>query len=238
MLTFIPSGVVPSMEGIENGTYFNTDGHGWAIVAGNRIISGHSMLADQAMDQFLTMRKKHNKGPALFHSRWATHGTVDRSNCHPFRVGKDNRTVLAHNGVLPQAAQPLKGDNRSDTRKFAQSMLPSWGHLDNLRTQQKIQEFLGKSNKIVILTTNPMYSKSAYLYGENLGYWDEGKDGDVWYSNSDYLGMRSTRMNSFGAPVNKMTQPYNFSSIYNDVDEDLSVALSRDALDKNGCPWC
>lgn len=235
MLTFIPSGTVPSMEGIENGAWSNDDGHGWAIVAGNRIITGHSMNKDQAISQFEKARNTHFKGPAMFHSRWATHGTINRDNCHPFKVGRDRRTVLGHNGILPAAAQPLKGDNRSDTRKFAQSMLPNWGHLDNLRTQERIKNFLGGSNKILILTTNPMYSQKAYLFGENLGTWDKNPGGDIWYSNSDF----KPRAKYFGGkPTPMFAQGYNFSAIYNDIDEDLAKALTHDELEKNGCPWC
>jgi len=47
----------------------------------------------------------------LLHMRWATHGTINSSNCHPFpfstcftrmgrMTGSSKRGVLAHNGVL------------------------------------------------------------------------------------------------------------------------------------------
>lgn len=38
--------------------------------------------------------------PMLIHFRWATHGSVCKSNCHPF-FDKDTKTYFMHNGVLP-----------------------------------------------------------------------------------------------------------------------------------------
>ncbi|MGW5105951.1 hypothetical protein [Nocardia sp. NPDC004123] len=42
----------------------------------------------------------------MFHSRFATHGFITNQNCHPFAIGGDERTVMAHNGVLPDIVQP------------------------------------------------------------------------------------------------------------------------------------
>lgn len=58
--------------------------------------------------------------PAILHFRYATHGRLCESNCHPFR---DNRTGVsfAHNGVLP--IKPYKGKTDSETA-FRKLILP------------------------------------------------------------------------------------------------------------------
>lgn len=181
MLTFVPKGVTPDREALLNGASWNTDGHGWAIVGKDRIHSGRGFDADRVASEFIAARKRHN-GPALFHSRWATHGAVVTENCHPFKVGRDRKTVLAHNGILPKIAQPIKGDARSDTRKFAQDIMPKlFGELDNAEVRGSLSTWLG-GNKIVVLTANRAYARRSYIFGEALGHWDSR----IWYSNSDY----------------------------------------------------
>lgn len=183
MLTVIPSGIVPNCDGIFNGTVRNDDGHGYAIATPDKgMVWGRYMNADQAVSAFEAARKLNPEGPAIFHSRWATHGVIAKDNCHPFKVGGDGKTLLAHNGILPAQAQPTPSDRRSDTRKFAESILPHMGHLDNPETTQRIEKFMGMGNKIAIITVNPQYKDNLYLYNEDLGIWSE----DVWYSNSDF----------------------------------------------------
>lgn len=188
MLTSFGPGVVTDGEGIFNGALSNDDGHGWAIVVGRgnsrHIQVGHGMRADNVVDDFLAARAKNPNGPALFHSRWATHGEIGEPNCHPFLVGGDPRIVLAHNGILPAKAHPLKGDDRSDTRKFAESILPKWGSLDSRSNRKRIEKWLGH-NKVLVLSVHPNSKHESYLFGEHLGNVD--KTEGVWYSNHDWL---------------------------------------------------
>lgn len=186
MLTVIPAGHVPQGDGIYNGTITNDDGHGWAIVLPRRVMVYHDMNAYRAVERFEKARRKHPEGPALFHSRWATHGRVDESNCHPFKVGGDKKTVLAHNGVLKSEAHPGKGDPRSDTKKYAQDIFPQrFAHsLDSAEGRKRHEEWLGGGNKVAVITANPRYQERLYILNEQAGVW--APDGN-WYSNRDYL---------------------------------------------------
>lgn len=204
MLTYLPSGVLPNIKRLRNGTVSNRDGHGWAIVVPEtfgtpaRIITGHGMNADAVIESFRLAREQHPDGPALFHSRYTTGGVVGEYNCHPYFVwpGSDDswpwggQTILAHNGVL--SVRVPKGDKRSDTRYFAEE----WGvllypgsnpgkdfNLNSKRGRRRLREFLGSGNKFVILTINPVFKRYAYIVNENQGIWE---DDDCWYSNSGY----------------------------------------------------
>lgn len=181
ILTFFKPGIMPIDDHLWNGAYQNPDGHGWAIVAGDKILTGHAMDPDAAIESFVKARTAHPESYALFHSRWATHGTVGETNCHPFKVGRDPRTVLAHNGVLDSAFQPVKGDERSDT-----AILADWfphmhaiNRLDSRRARRRFRHMLGSYNKIAILTVDPQYRKNGYLINEEAGQYHEG----IWYSN-------------------------------------------------------
>jgi hypothetical protein len=184
MLTYVPAGIQPDTDALGNGVERNQDGHGYAVVAGNRIIVGHSLDPEIMIKEFAAVRERHPDGPALFHSRFGTHGGVTKANCHPFRVGGDRRTVMAHNGILPSEVHPAKGDRRSDTRIAAEDLLPlqPFGSLAHRKARRRFEQWLGPSNKVLILTVDPAYGDRAILLNEQAGIWDNG----IWYSNMDY----------------------------------------------------
>jgi glutamine amidotransferase len=183
LLTFLPADVMPDTTALLNGAYLNDDGHGFAIVTDDHLIVHHGMDAEVIVDAFAAARHAHPHGPALFHSRFGTHGKRTVDNCHPFPVGGDERTVVAHNGVLPDAVQPAKGDPRSDTRIAAEDFLPTFGSLRARRTRQRLQRWMTTHNKMVILTVDRRFKEPAYILNENAGTWDGG----IWYSNDGYL---------------------------------------------------
>lgn len=186
MLTYFPEGVQPDAEGLKNGAIFNDDGHGFAIVSRGQLIVQHSMDADYLIAEFVRQRAKHADGPALFHSRFGTGGTVNKFNCHPFRIGKDRKTVLAHNGVLPEVVQPRKGDKRCDTRITAEDVLKGLP-LGNATVREEIEKWMGTRNKFVFLTVNPRYERNGYILNESAGVWHQG----IWYSNHDFESYQS-----------------------------------------------
>jgi glutamine amidotransferase len=188
ILSFLPPEATVDVDGLWNGGICNPDGHGWAIVEPDRIVTGKSLDLAEALESFVAARERNPAGPALFHSRWATHGTVDLQNVHPFVVGGSELTVVAHNGVLPAEAHPEQGDDRSDTRKFADEILPTrYRRLDRRRSQDALSRWCGRSNKLVILTVDSRYQRNSYLVNEGLGRWDA--DTGIWHSNEDYLGV-------------------------------------------------
>lgn len=184
LLTFFPEGAQPDCNALLNGAVVNDDGHGFAIVVRDRIIIRRNMNADRLVEDFALMRRFHPDGPALFHSRYGTHGSNDKSNVHPFHVGGDDRTVVAHNGIMPTLLQPAKGDPRSDTRITAEEFLPMnpFGSLTSKRARSKLGSWITGGNKLVILTVDPRFRGNAFIINEQAGIWD----GDVWYSNGGY----------------------------------------------------
>ncbi|MGY6658631.1 hypothetical protein ACXIZN_41380 [Amycolatopsis sp. TRM77291] len=230
MLTYLPGGIQPDIDALRNGATVNDHGHGYAIVADTHIISGRGMRASTVIDEFASLRRLHREGPALFHSRFATHGSISESNTHPFPVGADPQTVLAHNGVLPTTAQPGKGDSRSDTRIAADDIFPSkrFSSFDRPGTRKLIEHWLGPSNKVVILTTNTRYRRNSYIFNEHTGLWSDGS----WYSNHDFTYHRSYRSSEYAA--------------WWGLDEGCAYCGVADALDPedgvclacNFCPVC
>lgn len=177
--------VVP--EHLENGACHNPDGHGFAVSTGTEIVIGKGMEPGAVLEAFCRVRAQHPDTWALFHSRITTDGLTDESNCHPFTVaGTRRRTVLAHNGILPESARPRGKDTRSDTRILAEDLIPrgTFGELHRPRAQRSLERWATRNytNKIAILTVDPRFKRPCVILGENYGTWVEG----VWHSNGDY----------------------------------------------------
>lgn len=191
MITLVPAGVEIPVEGITNGADANKDGHGWAVASKEHGLQvGKSMSVTTALAEFTAAREAHGPGSVgLFHSRWGTHGEYGVFNIHPFFVpGTDNKTVMAHNGVLPKDWIPGKEDKRSDTRLFAEDTAPEFLTMRGVpsrRGGQKIGEMIGKSNKFVFLSVlngEPV----TRIVNVDSGEWSGG----CWYSNSWYKSSR------------------------------------------------
>jgi hypothetical protein len=67
-------GYSPDTGTLFNGAYLNDDGHGFAIVADEQLIVQRGMQAEPMIDAFNAARRQYPHGPALFHSRFGTHG--------------------------------------------------------------------------------------------------------------------------------------------------------------------
>lgn len=177
-------GATPLQEELEQGACKNPHGFGFAMIVGDKIISERTMDSKRSISRFLKLRQEHPEGYALWHARIATHGSKNEANCHPFRVGGDNRTYLGHNGVLPINVDPK--DHRSDTRIFAEELLPSIGGvtaLDKPLVWVMMRSWI-TYNKIAVLTVDPEAENQLYLLNEKGGQWDDNK---VWWSNQTHI---------------------------------------------------
>jgi len=188
------------------------------------------MNPDTSINRFIEMRSKYLDGYAMWHARLATHGSMTVDNCHPFKVGGDERTYLAHNGILP-IIEPT-GDMRSDTRIFAEDLLPAIGGvsaLDNPQVMNLIEDFTSGS-KVAILTVDVSAQYQAYLIHENKGTKDST---GVWWSN-DSCYLRSSSRSWYSV------KPLDFGK--NDEFNELCVVcdspVDNNAYITDYCPTC
>lgn len=241
LLTFFPAGQQPDLDALILGAEHNGDGHGYAIAAGDRLIVHKTLDGEAAVAAFARDRATHHEGPALFHSRLRTHGPADVANCHPFPLGGDLRTVIAHNGILPPDVHPTKGDPRSDTRIAAEDYLPLLGPMRLRRNRLRAERWMGPANLMALITVDRRYRQRAYLFNEARGTWDQG----VWYSNESYQprAVRWYARSSVDAPHHWADTPDDWaddpSGSYVDLDAETCACCGEvPDLCQDWCPWC
>lgn len=207
LLTFAPSGVVIDDDRLFEASLNNPDGFGFSIRTPQRIVRARGMHFEQVLAEYHKALRTHGHGESMFHLRWATHGSTNKANCHPFYVGSDRDSMLGHNGVIP--INIPKGDSRSDTRYFSEVMLPKRGgvsKLDDPKFVKDISKSIG-SSKLVILTNNPSARKNFYIINEDMGHWDS----DVWWSNYSYR--------PYTMSTQKSPSYYSASTVIDDSDD-------------------
>jgi hypothetical protein len=173
LITYLPPGVMPVKEHLDNGARLNPHGHGFSI-GWTRL---GSMDAEKVISEFIHLRARNPQLPAMFHSRNATGDSpVTLENIHPFRVSpRGQDAFIAHNGYL----FPHDGE-KSDSRIFAEQVLPRYD-LDDGISVALLEARMGP-NKAVILRPG----KPAMILNHQLGI--RLPDG-TWHSNPDYLGI-------------------------------------------------
>lgn len=189
LLSYFPAGVMPDAGELHNGSLANADGSGYAVAtAAGRLITRRTMTDPELLIEMFMDDRAANLGmPAMFHSRFGTGGLYTKYNVHPFTVGSDERTVVAHNGVFPAISRKLAKDNpRSDTRVFAETLMAKqFRRLDRPRVIRALTEYCnaGYTNKVAVITVNPHYRENGYLINATAGVW---QDSGAWHSNYDY----------------------------------------------------
>jgi hypothetical protein len=132
---------------------------------------------------------------------------------------------------MPAKAQPSKKDHRSDTRIVAETLIPNgfFGSMRRSSGRQKFERWMGKYNKVVILTVDRRYQEQSYILNETEGTWDQG----IWYSNHSYIPWKTTGLGKWYDGVREGFGKY-------DWELSCPTCWTEDALDPvtRECKWC
>ena len=138
-----------------------------------------SMHYDSFIDEYEAAWAMHGEhSPFAVHFRWATHGTTDINNVHPFKMNE--HVAVLHNGIIDcLIADKKMSDTAAFVRDYLGAMPRNWQ--DNEFLLDLVEDYT-RGSKLVILTSDPEAKFSAYIVNEQLGHWADG----VWYSNTSY----------------------------------------------------
>ena len=125
-----------------------------------------------------------NKDEYAIHFRYATHGSIDTKNCHPFRVV--DGLYLMHNGILSKYGDMNK--TQSDTRNFIdyylRPIIEKYG-IEIIYTEEfkeSVEKEIGLGNKIVLIDKDFNF----IIFNENLGTWIDNNWLSNTYSTKEY----------------------------------------------------
>ena len=144
-----PKGVqMPSREILR--AMYQANSHGCGFCTPTLYFRGLSF------DSFMQkIRKVSIDEPCIMHFRLATHGSVKRSNCHPF-YDADSDTYFAHNGILNIHPAGDKTDSETAFRDIFVPYIKAYG-FDSDDTRYAIRQVRANTG-----------SKFAFLQGGEL----------------------------------------------------------------------
>jgi Glutamine amidotransferase domain len=147
-----PKGGVIPPDYLANGMRRNPDGWGLMWCHRGTIHTVRSMQPNGLVDAI----RDAGPGALSVHLRYATHGTKDAENCHPFSLC-NGRYALMHNGII--ATAPEIEEDRSDTYHFARYVLEPILQaapklFDTPGFSALIGHMVGAENKLAILRTD------------------------------------------------------------------------------------
>ena len=227
LLIVSKDGKLPSADSLENAWSNNSDGFGICWVRDGKLHISKT-LNKKNVKRIL---KKAEGFPYVAHWRFATHGSEDISNVHPFQFC--GNYALAHNGIINNVT--IVDKSKSDTRHFVDYWIKPLveAGVDILGFKSAIEGFVGNGNKVAIIKADGSY----IIANEKLGKWDNG----IWYSNDShtYQTIRFDGYDDFDYISEMLRQKYGRKSMTVDYgydarqwdrrwnDEDSSICISR-----------
>jgi len=196
IIAYKPKGSSIRKRTIKNCWQANPDSGGFMFAYDNKlnIIKGFTSFRSFYRN-FRLCERRYDVGFVL-HFRIATHGKINKENCHPFFVNKD--LGFAHNGIFQCVPE---NKNKSDTRIFCETVLQKLPKDFLIKKEYHILlESVAKeqNSKIAFLTNKG----TCYIFNESAGEWSNG----CWYSNDGF--MRWESVESWGFPASAKSKNY------------------------------
>ena len=175
LLILKPAGKTIPKSYLENASERNPHGCGIAYAKEGQITVEKS--AKWSASEIQMILDEHSDHPAIIHFRYATHGSQNKDNTHPFVL--NDSWVAAHNGIIPNMKTL---HDESDTRAFLRQrvipLLQSNVRLDDDAILKQLGKAMGNTNKMAFLCVDGSFG----IANKKAGHWKDG----VWYSNWTY----------------------------------------------------
>ncbi len=159
---------LPSLDILDRA--YRRNPHGCGIVSPSVFYKGLSYASFKK-----NLKECCKEEPLLIHFRYATHGSVKKSNCHPF-YDKETKTYFMHNGII-SGINPLKDKTDSECafRRILQPYINKYG-LDSVELFKTANQVKGFHSKFAFMQGN-----NVRLFGEFFQYQD------CYFSNLRFL---------------------------------------------------
>ncbi len=162
VIIYKPAGVkLPNSDILD--TAYQRNPHGCGLVSPNIFYKG---LSYNSFKKHLKVCSESES--ILIHFRFATHGSVKRSNCHPF-YDAETDTFFMHNGVL-NGIRPNKDrtDSECAFRWFLQPIVKKYG-LHSKEMSDTVKQIMGFS-KFAFMQGSDVRLFGVFLYFDGCFY--------------------------------------------------------------------
>jgi glutamine amidotransferase len=231
---YCPAGADVPIEHLVEGFRNNPHGAGFSFFDNKwKIRRQRYMKFEEFMDAYEEAKETYgNDSPFSIHFRYATHGTTNVDNVHPFMYNSD--TSVIHNGIIDcMIDDPAMSDTASFVENYLSSLPREW--YDNKFLFDMVEQYCVGS-KLVVMTSNPKAKHSAYIVNESSGLWDN----DVWYSNAGYCKRSPLAPKSFTKAHQELLS-LGVEETFDDDGElfvDKCVLCDEDAVLDSMCYYC
>jgi len=144
---------------------YNPDGFGYMYNG-----TAHKQLNISTNNVMAIIARLKNEN-VVFHFRLRTAGNRNKANCHPFKLAGKHWAM--HNGTMPEFDTHK---TKSDSRVFFDTFLGPKMLAGKRPSKKKIENRIGRSNKIVTMDQNGKFT----FYNRATGYDHAG----LWFSNT------------------------------------------------------
>lgn len=190
LLIVKPAGYSIPYEYLESAAFSHPHGSGLVYSDGSRSFVKKGYLWNEA--QIAEELANLEDYPALIHFRFATHGSKNNNNTHPFPLLKGWHA--AHNGVIKGIqCRKDESDTRSFIRQYVNPLIARDYEVSDV--VDFIGQLLGKGNKMAFISPEG----KLHISNEDEGHWSGG----VWFSNDSYQP-------HYRKYVNHREEPFNY----------------------------
>lgn len=219
----------------------NSDGAGFMYSENNKLIIKKGFFNFKRFWKSYQVSSLVGKD-VVIHFRIATHGIIDKENCHPHLVNEN--LAFVHNGIIETSKNIVLSD-QSDTILFNESILQrldkKFNGSDWINCKVIVELIAGyiEDSKLIFMD----HRGTVKIINENLGCWDAG----IWYSNSGYLVKFSHSISSYGSvyPDNRydymseIRERPSTAKAFNNTEGNFKKYLKEKFLDdKDDIPLC
>jgi len=158
------------MEHITKATTQHPDGFG--VMWWNATMEAAKVYRTTSAKAFIKRFKELGDGDkVVIHARYATHGKIQNSNCHPFFSPKFGAAMM-HNGVIS-----IKTDGQcTDSETYLRYLEDCFNDLDDMLVHKTLVEGDIIGSKFVFMTSNG----DIHIFNKHSGV----ERNNCWYSNS------------------------------------------------------
>ena len=169
-----PQGKTISKETLKRCYDINPDGAGFMFAEDKEL---HIKKGFFNFNKFYEAYKPHQDKKCVIHFRIKTHGKIDETNCHPFKINKS--LAFVHNGIISGFGDDIFSDTIGFNEQVLKKLVNKWGNLALFQDPvvDLIESRIGYSKLIMLDRHN-----NHKIFNEKKGEWSDG----VWYSNTGY----------------------------------------------------